>query len=146
MKSAEQSTAVIKLHSTTTRDRSTSSSQDHRVNIVVGESPSLHLRRKIPASTRRRISTSAPSSSTQHRVSSSSPRRRKIFITSSSRHLRRRVNHGTGVTGTPNCSCRAQTLYSLAARSGLRVSVILLHATDVDKNWSHRKSMHRTTT
>ena len=40
------------------------------------------------------------------------------------RSPRRRVNHGRSVTSTPNCSCRAHTLYQLATRSGLRVSVI----------------------
>ena len=42
-------------------------------------SPSLHLRRKIRTSTRRKISTSAPSSSTQ--------RRRIIFVATSSKDL-----------------------------------------------------------
>ena len=124
MKLAKQSTAVIKLHPTTTRDRSTStSSQDHRVNIVVVGSPSLHLRCKIRASSSQDLHVGTIIVDASRRISSS-PRRRRIFITSSSQHLRRRVNHGTGVTGTPNCSCRAHTLYSLATRSGLRVSVI----------------------
>ena len=42
----------------------------------------------------------------------------------SSQHLRRRSKPRYMRESTPNCSRRAHTLYSLATRSGLRVSVI----------------------
>ena len=105
------------------------SSQDHRVNIVVVGSPSLHLRRKDP-----RVYTSQDLHVGTIVVDATSPYHpRRHVVEGSSSHLQVDIyvagqNHGTCVTSTPNCSCRAHTLYSLATR----VSVIHTPSTVVN--------------